>query len=136
MALFVITGHMPTIYWLQLPYYLFCALWFTLVLSTFLSALTAYSRDLTHLIKSITQMLFWFTPILWPISNLDGILKNIMKLNPVGYITEGYRETFIYQNWFWETTGWTSYFLVFMLIFTVVTIVVWNKLQPDFADVM
>lgn len=136
MGLFIFSGYFPTLYWLQLPYYAMCSFVFMVVLATFLSALTAISRDVTHIMKAVTQSLFWFSPVLWPVSNIKGILATIIKMNPIGYITEGYRATFVYHTWFFEYKYWTMYFWIVMVIFGFLTVYIWRKLAPDFADVL
>jgi ABC-type polysaccharide/polyol phosphate export permease len=135
-ALFLVLGYPPTIYWLELPYFFICSFVFSLICATFFSALTAYSRDLVHMIRTITQILFWLTPILWPISNVGGMLGNIIQLNPIAYIIEGYRWAMISGKWFWTSPTWTLYFWVVSALFAGVTIFIWSKLSRDFADVL
>ena len=41
------------------------------------------------------------TPILWNIDNVSSPqLKFILKLNPINYFVEGYRDIFLYKKWF------------------------------------
>jgi teichoic acid transport system permease protein len=136
LTLFLVLGYPPQFTWLQLPYFMFCNLAFCLVVATFFSTMTAYSRDIAQFIRTITQILFWFTPILWPITNVGGTLGSLLKLNPVAYITEGYRWTMIYHRWFWASPTWTLYFWVALAAFAAVTVFVWSRMSADFADVL
>ncbi|MDR1774976.1 MAG: ABC transporter permease [Actinomycetes bacterium] len=136
LALFLVLGYPPTMYWLQLPYYMAASFIFCVVVATFFSALTAYSRDLVQFIRTLTQILFWFTPILWPITNVSGTLASILKLNPIVYLVEGYRASMIYQTWFFQKPMWTLYFWVATAAFALVTVVVWTRMSKDFADVL
>ncbi|MCL2379420.1 MAG: ABC transporter permease [Coriobacteriia bacterium] len=135
-AIFIAAGYTPTIYWLQFFYYIPAAFIFCLIAATFLSALTAFSKDLVQFIRVMTQTLFWFSPILWPASNLEGTLGVIMRLNPIAYLVEGYRACMLYNTWFWQDPGWALYFWAFIMISGVVTIYVWNRMSRNFADVM
>lgn len=133
---FPLFGFMPTIYWLQLPYFFLANFALTLLISTFFSVLTVYSRDISQLLRSFTQMLFWFSAIIWPLSNLSGTLRHIVMLNPIVYVIEGYRRAMIYGIWFWETSTWALYFWAFIIVFSIITLFVWSRMAKNFADVL
>jgi len=136
MMLFLLLGYPPTLYWIQLPYFLLASFVFCIIIATLFSAVTAYSKDLVQFIRTLTQMLFWFTPILWPSDNVSGVLGSLLKLNPIAYLVEGYRWTMIYGKWFWASPGWTIYFWLVLIVLGVAAIYVWNKMSRDFADVL
>jgi len=135
-VLFLVLGHSPTWYWLQLLYFMLASFLFCTIAATFLSALTVYSRDLVQFVRTITRALFWFSPIIWPMSNIEGVLSKLLKLNPIAYLVEGYRWCFIFGKWFWEAPGWTLYFWSFLFVFGMITAFVWGKMSRNFADVL
>lgn len=136
-AIFVFTGFGLSIYFLQLPYYVLCALAFTLVTAMLLSALTAVSPDVLHLVKSTMQMLFWLSPILWSIHRVDSLLiRRIVMLNPITYLVEGYRNAFVYHKWFFAQWEYGAYFWGLMIVLTLLTSFLFSRLQRDFADVL
>ena len=58
------------------------------------------------------------------------------KLNPMYYIVEGYRNAFIYHEWFWNL-GYTNYGFWLTTIFMVLLgTFIFKKLRPHFADVL
>lgn len=135
--LFWITGFGTQIDYLALVYYLFATFTFGSILAVFLSALTTISRDIGYLLKSISQMLFWLSPVLWPLSNLHGILLKTVKLSPITYLVEGARNAFVYGEGI--LAGSPRYFIYFwclMIAFALVTAFIWKKLEKDFADVL
>lgn len=136
LTLFLVLGYPPQAYWLQLPYFMVCSFLFCIVVATFFSALTAYSRDLMQFIRTLTQILFWFTPILWPLENISGALSTVIKLNPVVYLVEGYRLAMVYKRWFWTSPVWTLYFWILLVVMLCVTVFIWNRMSNDFADVL
>jgi len=137
MVAFALFGYPPTIYWLQIVYFLFAIFVFTLLISTLFSVLTVYSKDVTQLLRSMTQLLFWISAVIWPFSTLDpGPLKTAMMLNPIIYIVEGYRYILIYETWFWSNLGWTAYFWGLMAVIGLVTLFVWTRMSKNFADVL
>lgn len=136
-VIYLIGGQGVSIFYLQLPYYLLCSFVFCTILSTLISALSAISRDVSYLMPSINQALFWLSPILWPIENVDShIAKLIIKINPVAYLSEGYRNVFVYKTWFFEQWHYMIYFWALMFVFALVTAYIWSRTKNDFADVL
>ncbi|MBF4427618.1 ABC transporter permease, partial [Vibrio anguillarum] len=82
------------------------------------------------------QLGFWATPIFWNITMVPIEYQWVLKLNPVFYITEGYRNTITTDLWFWESFLWTAYYWIFTSFTLLVGIVCFKKLRPHFADVL
>lgn len=121
---------------IQLLYYQVAAICLMVGISLFTSALVVVSRDFEMLINSIVFMLFWFTPILFPASNLTGKLAVVMKLNPFYYIVEGYRATFLYGQWFWERPALMLYYWIFVLSMIFLGSFVHGRLRNQFVDIL
>lgn len=135
-VLFAATGYPPTWYSLQLVYYSFALFVFMTVLSWTTSALVVVSRDFEHLIKSTTQMLFWLTPIIWHIGNVKGVLKLVVMANPINYFVNGYRESLLYGEWFFENPAYTGYFWGLTLLLALFGGHLFNRLKGEFADIL
>ena len=60
----------------------------------------------------------------------------LIKLNPVYYIIEGYRNSMIYHKWFWEDMSGTLYFWTITLIIFAIGSITFRRLRPHFADVL
>lgn len=127
-------GIMPTIYWLQIFYYLFVLVFLLTGIALFVASVNVFVKDMAHIINILTTLLFWATPIIWPYSMLSGNYRYIALFNPFFYITEGYRYTFLEQRWFWEFPEMNLYFWVIAFITLFGGLWVFNKLQPDFGD--
>ena len=76
------------------------------------------------------------TPIMWNYKMLPEKYQWIVKLNPMVYITEGYRDVFINKIWFWTRQGQTIYFWTVSLALFFIGTVIFKKLKPHFADVL
>lgn len=63
---------------------------FSLGVSILLSALNVFFRDFTHLTSIILQILFYVSPVLYPIS-IMGSYKPLFMLNPLYYIIVNFR---------------------------------------------
>ncbi len=125
-----------TFYFFQSIYYLFCMLALVLGLSWLLAACNVFIRDVAHLVAIIVQVGFWATPIFWDINIMPQKVQQILKLNPVYYFVQGYRESFIYFIPFWKHPYQTLYFWVVTLSLFIIGAYVFKRLQPQFADVL
>ena len=126
----------PTIYWIQIIYYLFATFVLLTGISLFVASVNVFIHDMAHIINIIVTMLFWATPIIWPFSMLHGNYRYIALLNPFFYITEGYRYTFIEKIWFFEFAEMNFYFWTVTLIILSVGVYTFTRLKPDFGDVL
>lgn len=133
---FLAHGKMPTIYWLQLPYFVLCTVLLVLGITWLTSALRVFIKDIGNLIAILLQLGFWFTPIFWSADIVPEQYRYLIKLNPMFYIVDGYRDTFINQVWFWEQYKVTPYFLVTTGFLFVAGAIVFKRLRPHFGDVL
>ena len=135
-VMFFIYGYYPSIYNIQVIYYLFATIIFVLGLSWTTASLVVFIRDVSQIVGLILQFGFWLTPIFWSFKMLPDKYALFLKLNPIYYITEGYRGSFIYKHWFWESPVLTLYFWSITLLIWFIGSVVFKKLKPHFADVL
>lgn len=134
--MFYIYGYRPTIYGFQVIYYLICSMIMLLGLSWITSSLNIFLKDTGQIVAMLLQFGFWLTPIFWSLSIMPEEFHFLIKLNPMFYIVEGYRNTFIYQKWFWEDINLTIYFWTFNFLIFIFGAFIFKKLKPHFADVL
>lgn len=135
-AAVTIYGYKPTLYNLQIFYYLICLGALLLSFSIFTSAVVLFFRDLNQIIGIILNIGFWFTPICWSTDILPAFWVKFFKLNPMYYIVEGYRDTFITNQYFWQRPYNTLYFWLVCLIMMFVSVKIFNKLKIHFSEVL
>ena len=134
--LFILNGYYPTLYWLQLPYYILATVFLTLGLGWLTSSLRVFVKDVGELIGVVIQFGFWLTPIFWSLNSLPEQYHFIVKLNPMVYIVDGFRNTFIYETWFWENPSDTLQFWVTTSIILIIGAIVFKRLRVHFGDVI
>ncbi len=134
--MFALYGYPISIYNLQVFYFLFCTIVLVLGISWITSALIVFLRDLSQIVGIIIQFGFWLTPIFWSFKIMPEKYHFMFKLNPVYYIIEGYRDTFINHVWFWEHYNLTLSFWTMTLTLLTAGILLFRKLKPHFADVL
>ena len=78
----------------------------------------------------------WLTPIMWEPQMIPARFQWLIKLNPMYYIVEGYRDCLLEHQWFWQFPKQTAYFWLLTLGFFFLGITVFRRLRPHFADVL
>lgn len=136
LGMFLYYGYMPTLYWLQILYYLFATVILLLGISWITSSIVIFFRDLGQLVSMGIQFGFWLTPIFWMLTMVPEAYRWIFKLNPVYYITQGYRDALINNVWFWNKSMETLQFWVITAMFFTLGAIIFRKLRPHFADVL
>lgn len=134
--LFLVYGVYPSVYNLQVFYYTFAATVLLLGTVWLTSSLVVFLKDVNHFITMVLQFGFWLTPIFWSLDMIPAKYQIFLKLNPVFYIIQGYRDSFINFIWFWEHPLYTLYYWLVTFIVFVVGALVFTRLRPHFADVM
>jgi len=134
--MFFLYGYYPTIYNLQVFYYLFALTVFLLGLSWITSSVQIFFKDMGQIIQMFLQIGFWFTPIFWSLNVVPEKYHFIIKLNPIFYIIQGYRDSFIYNVWFWERYKITIFFWLIAGTLFFLGAIIFRKLRPHFADVL
>lgn len=136
LIMLLLYGVLPSLFWLQGFYYLMAMVLFVMGLSWFTSAVVIFLRDMNQLVTVSLQFLFWITPIFWSLTLLPPHFQQLIKLNPIVYIVQGYRESFVLNIWFWEHWMETVYFWTVTGTMLVLGAVVFRWLRPHFADVL
>jgi lipopolysaccharide transport system permease protein len=125
-----------SLYFLQFLYYLMCMSVLALGLGWAVSALNVFLRDVGQIVAVILQVGFWATPIFWDIHMMPPKIQILFKLNPMFYIVQGYRESFIYFQPFWIHPRQTVYFWGMTVIIIGIGALIFQRLKPQFADVL
>ena len=135
-AMFAIYGYSISIYNVQIIYYFFAMICLSLGISWLTSSLTVFLRDVGQFATMLLQFGFWGTPIFWDLHLIPEKFQFILKLNPAYYLVEGYRQSFIYKEWFWQHEYLTIYFWALTAVVMFAGAWCFKKLRPHFADVL
>ena len=93
-------------------------------------------RNIKNIIGIIMQFLFFVTPLFWKASALPPEIQTALRLNPLCYLIDGYRKSFLSTGWFWDSPPDMLYFLAFTVAAGLAGIWVFRKMKPHFADVV
>lgn len=122
----------PTLYLLPLAYLPLILL--CLGVGWFLASLGVYVRDVIQITSIGVQILFFLTPIFYPVSAVPSGLQTILQINPLTVIVNGFRQTLLWgQALDWGAWGlWTA----LLLVFAVLGYAWFMKTKKGFADVL
>lgn len=135
------SGIAPNIYHLQFFFYASLMFIFFLTLLWSLAPMSAFSRDFENFIVTIMSGLFWLSGICYDSYTLDStVVRNIILCNPITYFVNGYRKTFICNQWFFEGNYYPELEnIIFVLEFIFVIMIGifnYNRLRKRLPDVL
>lgn len=118
-----------------LPLIAIIQMMFSLGLVLILSSVNVYIKDIEYIVGFIIQMLFYGTPILYPLSlfeNANPILIKLVEFNPMTQIVLAYRD--IFMNHQIPSALGLVYVFILSIIILVIGFVVFRKLERRFAE--
>lgn len=136
LVLFVMFGYIPDACYLQLPYYLVYMVIFMLGIGYCTSALYPFFKDLLQIVNIAMQFIFWLTPIVWDFEIMPEAVRKVLIFNPFYYVISGYRNIFVYKEFFWNDWKMGIYYWSIALFMFAVGRKVFKKMKVHFADVL
>lgn len=130
----VVSGRHPSADWLiGIP--LLTLVELVLLMGTVLivSSIDVYFRDLEHLMDVFLNLLFYMTPIIYPLSR-TGRYKHLLMLNPLASLIEAWRNLFVFNTVPTIVDLWPC--LAFAVAAVVMGSFVFGRLERGFADAL
>jgi homopolymeric O-antigen transport system permease protein len=78
---------------------------FTIGIALILATVTAFFRDVRHLVEVALAVLFWTTPIVYELSQVPERLRLLILLSPMSPFVVAYQKLFFFREWP-EATVW------------------------------
>jgi lipopolysaccharide transport system permease protein/teichoic acid transport system permease protein len=133
---FFATRVQPTLYWLQSLYYLFSLCVFLTGLTWILGSFALFFQDLKSIVSICLQLGFWISPIFWDVQNDPVGMGRVLELNPLSYVMQGYRDSFLYSVGAWTHPRETLIFWGTTAAIWIAGAICYRKLRPSFGDVL
>lgn len=134
--LFMAYGYIPDLYSIQIIYYTICLVILVLAITYGTCSIIVFFKDLGQIVNIFMQVGMWMTPIMWSYEMIPEHWQWILKVNPMYYIVQGYRDSLIHKVWFWERTNQTIYFWIIVSIIFGIGALTFKRLKVHFADVL
>jgi len=131
----ILGGHY-TPYLLFLPVVIFVQFVFTLGFSLLVSSLTVHFRDIKDILANLLTFWFFATPIIYPMTfstvQESSLLKNLLNLNPMTHIMQGYQSCVFYGELIhWKRLGVT---FIVSLVLLLVGYAIFDRLRDSFPE--
>jgi lipopolysaccharide transport system permease protein len=97
-----------------------------------ISSFTTKYRDLVYLVTFGVQLMMYATPIVYPVSMVKGKLLDIILLNPMTGVVEGFRYAFLGCGQF--NVGMLAYSATFAIVLLAIAISLFNRVEKSFMD--
>lgn len=129
-----ISGHYPNATWLAgIPLLALVQLTLLMGVALLLSSFDVFFRDLEHLIEVFLSLLFYVTPIIYPLSKVPERWQPVLHLNPLTSLIGAWRDLFLH-NALPGADLWPA--LLFALGAIIIGGEFFRRLEPGFADAL
>ena len=134
----IVTGHFhPSVYWLQIVYYMFAALMMLFFLCIFSATINILIPDYDLMIRQVLRLLFFVSGILYEPEKggaFQTMIYYVSRVNPFYYIVNGWRETFLFDKWFWNSPAMMGTFWLEILVFAIIGSHLYLKFKDQLID--
>jgi lipopolysaccharide transport system permease protein len=119
-------------WWLMIPVVLVHLGLLGLGCGVIISSLTTKYRDLVVLVNFGVQLWMYATPVVYPMSQVEGVLKTVLMINPVTASVELFRYAVLGTgtvNWLFYGISWA-----FTVTVAVLGVMIFNRVEKTFMD--
>lgn len=135
--IFILSGITPTVYYLQIIYYILCIIILGSAISYTASAIMPFFTDFSQVVNILLMIGMWVCPVMWDYSTiLPEQYHWILRLNPAFYIIQGYRDALVNNVWFWERPIAFFVYWIETIIILIIGMKIFRKLSVHFSDVL
>lgn len=122
----------PNWWILILPVLLIIMAGLGLGLGIIVSSLTTKYRDLQQLVVFGTQLLMYGTPVIYPLSSIEGTWRWVILANPMTSVVEVFRLAFLGTSVL--SPLYLLYSFAFMVLVLLIGVLIFNRVENSFMD--
>ena len=97
-VIMAVTGHAPHWTWIVIPLIAVLQLLLVAGFAFYLASINVFVRDTVLVLPSLLLLSLFASPIFYQVSAYPAVVQNIVSLNPIYLIAEGYRQPIIYRS--------------------------------------
>lgn len=99
-----------------------------------LSAMHVYFRDTQYVVQAVSRAWFFVTPVLFPLTLADGLLRTAIEINPATGMVLLFRAAVLPLEPGWETSVWWS--IAWAVVFVVFGALLHRRFDRVFVDLL
>jgi lipopolysaccharide transport system permease protein len=96
LVIFALLGHEFNAAMLWLIPLTFCVVTLGFGVGLLLGVFNVFMRDIGQVVPIVLQVMFWFTPIVYPLDIIPSQYRDLMSFNPLYPIIDGYHQVLVY----------------------------------------
>lgn len=108
LGIFFLLGHQFSIAMLWLIPLTLVVVVLSMGIGLIVGVMNVFLRDIGQVTPIVLQMLFWFTPIVYPVSIIPEAHRHWLNLNPMYPLTDAYQQILVYGN----SPKWEGVFII------------------------
>jgi lipopolysaccharide transport system permease protein len=134
LGIFALLGHQFNMAMLWLIPLSLVVIVFSLGIGLILGVMNVFLRDIGQVIPIILQMLFWFTPIVYPITIIPEAYRHWLNLNPMYPIIDAYQQILVYGN----SPQWGGVLIILAvgIILSIVGLFMFRRSSAEMVDAL
>lgn len=98
LGIFALMGQWPGLEVLWIPLLMLPLILLSTGLGLILGVINVFVRDVGQVVPVILQILFWFTPIVYPIATIPERYRDWLQWNPIFPVVNAYQEVLVYGH--------------------------------------
>lgn len=98
LVVFALLGHVPGIEILWIPVLVIATAALGMGIGLILGILNVFLRDIGQVVPIMLQILFWFTPIVYPVSIIPEHYQKYLYLNPVFPLVKAFQDALVFET--------------------------------------
>ena len=134
LGIFALLGHQFNMAMLWLIPLTLVVVVFSLGVGLILGVMNVFLRDIGQVTPIILQMLFWFTPIVYPVTIIPEAYRHWLNLNPMYPIIDAYQQILVYGN----SPQWGGVLIILAagIILSIVSLFMFRRSSAEMADAL
>ncbi len=134
LGIFALLGHQFNMAMLWLIPLTLVVIVFSLGIGLILGVMNVFLRDIGQVTPIILQMLFWFTPIVYPITIIPEAYRHWLNLNPMYPIIDAYQQILVYGN----SPQWGGVLIILAagIILSIVGLFMFRRSSAEMVDAL
>ena len=134
LGIFALLGHQFNMAMLWLIPLTLVVVVFSLGIGLILGVMNVFLRDIGQVTPIILQMLFWFTPIVYPVTIIPEAYRHWLNLNPMYPIIDAYQQILVYGN----SPQWGGVLIILAagIILSIVSLFMFRRSSAEMADAL
>ncbi|MFK4947946.1 ABC transporter permease [Lactococcus formosensis subsp. formosensis] len=133
----IFNGYYPSLYWLQVPYYFFALVIFSLAMSLLNSSISVVFPDFKFFLNYFFRFMMYGSGAIFSLAQFKQIPEILIQsqlLNPFYYLIEGFRNSAFGDKWFWQDGMYNLAFWMLTLVILIIGANTHMKIRDRISD--